>query len=515
MRSINPSLNYHYSSMFLTKRVIPCTLYVVTSPMSLFPMVFLCFYLYFTPSPQTHHPLHYSISSAIASPPLPPPPPPLLLPPPPSPPLYPLSPPLLLPPPPPPPPRLYPLSLPLPHPLSTFPPPVSFPLPSAPPPLLRPSSPPLPPPPFTTTITEMATAYKIRSCDYTNGKWVPYRKGPMYNSTSCPLIKDTQNCKANGRPDSEYLYWRWKPNKCSLPKFGPNTFLQHVSNKHIAFIGDSVSKNQFDSLICMLSTASTPNPIAFYKWHFPSHNVHFSFYWSPFLVEGVQRVMTEPHYHNKIHLDRVNEKWAEHLDKMDLIVLSLGHWFDVPSIYYEGGSIVGCLNFQHPNCTTKMDMYGPIRKALRLAINTIIERKASKGDKVDVIVRTYSPSHFEEGGWDKGGTCARSRPYMKLGRKKFRGMNAAIRKIDIQEVEIAKKKGKEFGGFRIEAMDVTKLSLLRPDGHPGAYMVPFPFANGVPKLVRNDCVHWCLPGPIDTWNEILLEMIKNWGKARD
>ena len=47
-------------------------------------------------------------------------------------------------------------------------------------------------------------------------------------------------------------------------------------------------------------------------------------------------------------------------------------------------------------------------------------------------------------------------------------------------------------------------------GHPGPYMYPFPFANGVPERVQNDCVHWCLPGPIDTWNEILLEVVKRW-----
>jgi len=23
-----------------------------------------------------------------------------------------------------------------------------------------------------------------------------------------------------------------------------------------------------------------------------------------------------------------------------------------------------------------------------------------------------------------------------------------------------------------------------------------------------DCVHWCLPGPVDTWNEFLLQMLK-------
>ncbi|CAN0925583.1 Xyloglucan O-acetyltransferase 1 [Linum grandiflorum] len=49
---------------------------------------------------------------------------------------------------------------------------------------------------------------------------------------------------------------------------------------------------------------------------------------------------------------------------------------------------------------------------------------------------------------------------------------------------------------------------MRPDGHPGAYMHPFPFANGVRERVQNDCVHWCLPGPVDTWNEILLQVMK-------
>jgi len=62
----------------------------------------------------------------------------------------------------------------------------------------------------------------------------------------------------------------------------------------------------------------------------------------------------------------------------------------------------------------------------------------------------------------------------------------------------------------LRVLDVTKLALLRPDGHLGPYINPFPFANGVPKYVQNDCVHWCLPGPIDSWNEIFVEMTKKW-----
>ncbi|MCI78225.1 protein YLS7-like, partial [Trifolium medium] len=47
------------------------------------------------------------------------------------------------------------------------------------------------------------------------------------------------------------------------------------------------------------------------------------------------------------------------------------------------------------------------------------------------------------------------------------GMEAEIRKIEIEEVESAKEKVKKFGGVRFEVLDVTKLALLRPDGHPG------------------------------------------------
>ena len=127
----------------------------------------------------------------------------------------------------------------------------------------------------------------------------------------------------------------------------------------------------------------------------------------------------------------------------------------------------------------------------------------------DVIVRTFPPSHFE-GDWDKGGSYSKTKPYrkeMQLGE-----VDAEIRRIEKEEVENAKAKVKQFGGFRLEALDVTKLALLRPDGHPGAYMNPFPFANGVPKRVQSDCVHWCLPWPINSWNKIFLEMMKKWEK---
>jgi hypothetical protein len=63
------------------------------------------------------------------------------------------------------------------------------------------------------------------------------------------------------------------------------------------------------------------------------------------------------------------------------------------------------------------------------------------------------------------------------------------------------------GPLQFAALDVTKLANLRPDGHPGPYMRNDPFAGGADARVQNDCVHWCMPGPIDTFNEILLQTI--------
>ncbi|PNX71283.1 hypothetical protein L195_g027158 [Trifolium pratense] len=371
------------------------------------------------------------------------------------------------------------------------------------------------PPSFASTppSSEKENTFDTPSCDYFNGKWIRDRRGPLYNGTTCGTIKEGQNCIKHGRPDSGYLYWRWKPSECKLPRFEPKTFLELVENKHIAFVGDSMARNQLESLLCMLSTFSNPNLVytsgddnKFRRWHFDSHNATVSVYWSPFLVQGVEKSNEGPN-HNKLYLDLVDERWAKDMDEMDYVVLSIGHWFLHPAVYFEGDLVLGChycVGLNH----TEIGFYEVLRKALRTTLNSIIDRRGNKGSKIDVIVTTFSPAHFE-GEWDKAGACPKTKPYRDR-EKELEGMDSEMRKIEIEEVEDAKVKGSEFGGVRFEALDVTKLALLRPDGHPGPYMYPFPFANGVQERVQNDCVHWCLPGPVDTWNEIFLEIMKKW-----
>ncbi|CAL5188925.1 unnamed protein product [Lathyrus oleraceus] len=366
-----------------------------------------------------------------------------------------------------------------------------------------------------TPLTKEKEKPYSKTCDYTNGRWIHDMRGPLYNGTTCSNIKNTRNCRVNGRPDTNYLYWRWKPNDCHVPSFEPNTFLKLIKNMNIVFVGDSLANNQFESLVCLLSTISIPQRVpkedTLSTYYFASHNASLTLYWSPFLVKGDQRTKGGTPY-NKIYLDKVNEKWAKYVDQMDLIVLSFGHWMDVPSIYYEGDSVIGCFRCREFKLKyTDIGFYVAMRKALRITLNMIIERKVIKGNGIDLIVRTYSPTHFE-GGWDKGGTCSKTEPYGPK-EKKLEGIDAEIRSLEMEELENVKAKAKQYG-LNLDVLDITKLSLLRPDGHAGAYMNRFPFVNGTPNNVQNDCVHWCLPGVVDTWNEIFLETVKKWPKVK-
>ncbi|KAL8052585.1 hypothetical protein ABFX02_05G014500 [Erythranthe guttata] len=356
------------------------------------------------------------------------------------------------------------------------------------------------------------------TCDYSNGEWVPHNQEPLYNGTTCDTIKQGQNCMVFGRPDKDYLHWKWNPKNCKLPRFNPRKFLDLLKNKHVAFVGDSLARNQLESLLCMVSVSSKPDLFytggddnKFRKWHVSSHNITFSIYWSPFLVKGVEKTIGKDY--NTLHLESVDERWAADLDHIDMLVLSIGHWYLHPAIYYYGSSIIGCHFCKNHTETGFYDVFG---KALNTTFDSIIKRKGSNnsnnyGNGIRVFLTTFSPAHFE-GEWDKLGACPKTRPF-KQGERVLDGVEEELRRIGVAGVAEANRRcGNSENDLRFEALDVSKLAVLRPDGHPGPYMNPFPFANGVPERVQNDCVHWCLPGPIDTWNEILLDVIKRWNR---
>ena len=106
---------------------------------------------------------------------------------------------------------------------------------------------------------------------------------------------------------------------------------------------------------------------------------------------------------------------------------------------------------------------------------------------------TFTTAHFE-GEWDKVGACPK-----KLPEKDW--------KTGWTEEEMRRIEREEAGRFGAEVLDVTEMAGQRPDGHPGIYMNEIA-VGGEEKRVQSDCVHWCLPGPIDEWNAVLFQLLR-------
>lgn len=126
-------------------------------------------------------------------------------------------------------------------------------------------------------------------CDYSVGKWMFDETYPLYDS-SCPYLSSALSCQRNGRPDSYYQKWRWIPKACSLPRHTPHSsflltsyffltsfshnlqltkimalsmmgfrfdalkFLGKMRGKRIMLVGDSIMRNQWESLVCLVQS---------------------------------------------------------------------------------------------------------------------------------------------------------------------------------------------------------------------------------------------------------------------
>ncbi|CAI8594178.1 unnamed protein product [Vicia faba] len=353
---------------------------------------------------------------------------------------------------------------------------------------------------------ETLPSTSLKTCDIFSGEWVPNPKAPYYTNKTCWAIHEHQNCMKYGRPDSDFMKWRWKPNECELPIFNPFQFLEIVRGKSMAFVGDSVGRNHMQSLICLLSRVEWPIDVSytkddyFMRWKYPSYNFTMAVYWTPFLVKTKQESSDGPTHTGlyNIYLDEFDEKWTSEIEDFDYVIINGGHWFQKPMVFYEKGKIVGCHYCLLEN-VTDLTMYYGYRKAFRTAFRALNSLENFKGV---TFLRTFAPSHFENGIWNQGGNCVRTKPF-KSNEARLEGTNMELYMIQLEEYKISQKWAKR-NGLKIRLLDTTQSMLLRPDGHPSRYgHLP-----GENVTLYNDCVHWCLPGPIDTWNDFLLEMLK-------
>ncbi|TVU28334.1 hypothetical protein EJB05_19849, partial [Eragrostis curvula] len=352
------------------------------------------------------------------------------------------------------------------------------------------------------------------TCNITQGEWVPDTEAPYYTNLTCPFIDDHQNCMKYGKPSLEYMRWRWRPEGCDLPRFDAARFLEAMRGKSVAFVGDSLARNHFKSLLCLLSQKAQPVEVASpapeidptgravrRDFRYGNHDFTACLFWSPFLVKA--NLTNETLGQWDIHLDTPDSRWAAHVADFDYIVLSDTNWFLRRAVFHEGGRVVGRNAAAGDGALrnlTEIPAHRAVRAAFRTALGAIA---ASEGFRGKVVLRTVTPAHFENGEWNTGGDCVRTRPFRRDERT-LGAVEAEFRaaQLDaVRETEAAVRRN----GAELLLLDITAAMDLRPDGHPSRY--GHPPGGSVEGTFVTDCLHWCLPGPIDMWNEVLFQML--------
>ncbi|KAG4962218.1 hypothetical protein JHK82_038908 [Glycine max] len=346
-------------------------------------------------------------------------------------------------------------------------------------------------------------------CDLFTGEWVLDNvTHPLYKEDKCEFLTSQVTCMKNGRPDSLYQNWKWKPRDCSLPKFKPKLLFQKIRGKRLMFVGDSLNRNQWESMVCMVNSAVPSynktwyktGSLAIFKIEEPEHVTTVEFYWAPFLVESNS---DDPNMHsilNRIIMPESIEKHGMNWKDVDYLIFNTYIWWmNTFSMKVLRGSFdEGSTEYDE---VPRPIAYGRVLKTWSKWVDDNIDSNRTK-----VFFSSTSPLHIKSEDWNNpdGIKCAKeTTPILNMSTPLDVGTDRRLFAIVNNVIQSMK--------VSVYFINITFLSELRKDAHTSVYTIRqgkmlTPEQQADPTTYA-DCIHWCLPGLPDTWNEFLYTQI--------
>ncbi|CAH9101546.1 unnamed protein product [Cuscuta epithymum] len=339
-------------------------------------------------------------------------------------------------------------------------------------------------------------------CDVFSGRWVrDEEKRPLYEEEECPYIQPQLTCQKHGRPEKGYQQWRWQPHRCSLPSFNATMMLENLRGKRMMFVGDSLNRGQFVSMVCLLhkvipeKAKSMQENGSLTVFTAKDYNATIEFYWAPFLLESNSDDAIVHRIQDRVVRKASINKHGKHWKGVDIIIFNTYLWW-----------MIG-VDFKIQQSGTIEDKEKDVvimstDDAYRMAMKSMVRwvKKNMDPKRTRVFFTSMSPSHQRGQDWggDTSENCYNQTTLIEDPNYWGSDCRRSIMRVISDEFEKSR--------VPITFLNITQLSSYRRDAHTSIYkkqwnpLTPEQLANPISYA---DCVHWCLPGLQDTWNELL------------
>lgn len=342
----------------------------------------------------------------------------------------------------------------------------------------------------------------LEVCDVFSGKWIFDNSSyPLYHESDCPYMSDQLACHKHGRSDLGYQYWRWQPHGCDLKRWNATEIWEKLRGKKLMFVGDSLNRGQWISMVCLLQSVIPANrrsmsPNAHLTvFRAEDYNATVEFLWAPLLVDSNSD-------------DPVNHRLSDRIIRPDSASRHLSKWADADILvfntylWWRQGSVNLLWSSEQDGACEELDG----QPAMELAMNTWANWVENNVDprKKQVFFVTMSPTHLWSREWapETDGNCYNQTS--PINKEDYWGSGSDLPTMRMVDKVLSRVSSK------VTVVNVTQLSEYRKDGHPSIYR-KFWEALSPEQLSKpetySDCIHWCLPGVPDVWNQLLFHFL--------